>query len=110
MERDGSYESLETDFPGVEDLSSLPMERLRGAKISVSQAKTIKGRFMIFNESSGLHECELCDYRREWRGNLQVDLFKLSIWICLILFRRTCWPSTTTCTSTGAPSPPAASS
>ena len=26
---------------------------------------------MIFNESTKLHECELCDYKREWRGNLQ---------------------------------------
>jgi hypothetical protein len=68
---DEHYESLETDVPGVEDLSDLPMEQLRGKKISTRQAKSIKGTHMIFNEESRLHECELCDYRREWRGNLQ---------------------------------------
>ena len=26
---------------------------------------------MIYNEESKMHECALCDYTREWRGNLQ---------------------------------------
>ena len=26
---------------------------------------------MIHNEETKLHECALCDYAREWRGNVQ---------------------------------------
>merc|ERR1719239_16242 len=47
------------------------MELLKGKKISTKQAKSIKGRHMLFNEETKMHECELCEFRREWRGNLQ---------------------------------------
>ena len=65
------YESPETDFPDILDLSSVPMEQLQGKKISTKQAKSIKGLHMLYNEESKMHECELCDFKREWRGNLQ---------------------------------------
>jgi len=67
---DKHYESLESDFPDV-DISTIPMEQLKGKKISTKQAKSIKGSYMIFNETTKMHECELCDFKREWRGNLQ---------------------------------------
>jgi len=67
---DKHYESFETDFPEV-DISTIPMEQLKGKKISTTQAKSIKGSYMIFNEATKMHECELCDFKREWRGNLQ---------------------------------------
>ena len=65
------YESTETDFPDIQDLSTVPMELLKGKKISTKQAKSIKGRHMLYNEETRMHECELCEFRREWRGNLQ---------------------------------------
>merc|ERR1712059_135615 len=68
---DVHYESEETDVPGLVNISELSLEELRGKKISTNQAKSIKGTFMLYNEGSKLHECELCDYKREWRGNLQ---------------------------------------
>ena len=55
----------------MEDLLELDMAELRGKKISTRQTKSIKGTHMIYNEATRLHECELCDYKREWRGNLQ---------------------------------------
>eukprot|EP00092_Neocalanus_flemingeri_P003427 GFUD01003671.1.p1 GENE.GFUD01003671.1~~GFUD01003671.1.p1 ORF type:complete len:1771 (+),score=462.40 GFUD01003671.1:44-5356(+) len=67
---DKYYESNETDFPDV-DITTISMDQLKGKKISTKQAKSIKGSYMIFNEATKLHECELCDYKREWRGNLQ---------------------------------------
>jgi len=67
---DKHYESLETDFPDA-DISTIPMDQLKGRKISTIQAKSIKGLYMIFNEATKMHECELCSFKREWRGNLQ---------------------------------------
>jgi len=92
---DKYYESHETDFPDV-DISILSMDQLKGKKISTLQAKSIKGSYMIFNETTKLHECELCDYKREWRGNLQfhvlaehydVYLYKCPFPGCEVLLR-----------------------
>ena len=81
-EGEESYESLETDLPGLEDLGCLPLEQLRGKKVSTRQAKTIKGRYMLHNEETGLHECELCDYKRRWRGNLQFHVLGTHYQVC----------------------------
>ena len=54
---------------------------------------------MIYNESSRQHECELCDFKREWRGNLQnhvlsthydVFLYRCPLQHCAALLRN--WP------------------
>ena len=82
---DKHYESLETDFPDV-DISKIPMDLLKGKKISTIQAKSIKGLYMIFNEATKMHECELCEFKREWRGNLQfhvlADHFDVYLYRC----------------------------
>ena len=95
------YESLETDFPdSALDLSTLEVAQLKGKKISTKQAKSIKGKYMIFNEKTQMHECQLCNFKREWRGNLQhhvlthhydVYLYRCPVPQCGLLLRN--WPA-----------------
>ena len=101
LQKSEYYESFETDFgDSLLDLSTLEMDELKGKKISTKQAKSIKGRHMMFNEQTRMYECELCNFKREWKGNLQhhvltqhydVYLYRCPIEDCGILLRN--WPA-----------------
>ena len=101
LQKSEYYESFETDFgDSLLDLSTLEMAELKGKKISTKQAKSIKGRHMMFNEQSRMYECELCNFKREWKGNLQhhvltqhydIYLYRCPVEDCGILLRN--WPA-----------------
>ena len=57
-------DDLETDLPDIDDLSLIPVKELQGKKISHSQAKTLRGRFIVKNQQTKMFECELCDSKR----------------------------------------------
>lgn len=57
-------DDLETDFPDIEDISKIPIEKLHGRKISRVQAKSLRGKFIVQNQQTKVFECELCDYKR----------------------------------------------
>ena len=101
LQKSEYYESFETDFgDSLLDLSTLEMAELKGKKISTKQAKSIKGKHMMFNEKTRMYECELCNFKREWKGNLQhhvltqhydVYLYRCPVEDCGILLRN--WPA-----------------
>ncbi|XP_023324966.1 uncharacterized protein LOC111698769 isoform X2 [Eurytemora carolleeae] len=64
-------DDLETDFPNLEDISGIPIDQLHGKKISHVQAKSLRGQFIIQNQRTKVFECELCDYKSEWKVTLQ---------------------------------------
>lgn len=43
---------------------------------------------MIYNEESKMHECALCDYTREWRGNLQFHVLAQHYQVPVLCFKR----------------------
>ena len=101
LQKSEHYESSETDFGDtLLDLSTMEMAELKGKKISTKQAKSIKGKHMMFNEETRMYECELCNFKREWKGNLQhhvltqhydVYLYRCPVEDCGILLRN--WPA-----------------
>jgi len=57
------YNSKQTDFD-VSDILKVPLEQLKGCKISTEQGKVVMKAHVMKNSEENVYECELCDYKR----------------------------------------------
>jgi len=69
-----NYENKETEV-FVDDITQIPMSELYGKKISTEQGRQLKGRHLIQNEENNHFECELCDFKKEWKSTVQAHIF-----------------------------------